>query len=181
MIVFLLFDRFPDTWASRDKPHTRNRFRRWRPASLPCPCPQCCLGMANVRTAPHTDPVSTVGHHRPSHHVRYRTDCARACGEPCTFIGRIYKSCPGGRYAYVRLAIPTKEIEVDWNIVEGNWKQFKGKVKQQWGKLTDDHLDVIAGKRDELVGKIQESYGITKDEAEKQIEDFEERNKDARP
>jgi len=74
-----------------------------------------------------------------------------------------------------------KEIDMDWNIVEGNWKQFKGKVKTQWGKLTDDHLDVIAGKRDQLAGKIQESYGITKDEAEKQIKDFEERNKDFRP
>jgi uncharacterized protein YjbJ (UPF0337 family) len=74
-----------------------------------------------------------------------------------------------------------KEMYMDWNIVEGNWKQFKGKVKQQWGKLTDDHLDVIAGKRDELAGKIQESYGITKDEAEKQIKEFEERNKDDRP
>jgi uncharacterized protein YjbJ (UPF0337 family) len=72
-----------------------------------------------------------------------------------------------------------KEIDMDWNIVEGNWKQFKGKVKEQWGKLTDDHLDVIAGKRDQLAGKIQESYGITKDEAEKQIKEFEERNKDA--
>jgi len=71
-----------------------------------------------------------------------------------------------------------KEMDMDWNIVEGNWKQFKGKVKTQWGKLTDDHLDVIAGKRDQLMGKIQESYGITKDEAEKQIKEFEERNKD---
>jgi uncharacterized protein YjbJ (UPF0337 family) len=53
-------------------------------------------------------------------------------------------------------------------------------VKTQWGKLTDDHLDVIAGKRDQLMGKIQESYGITKDEAEKQIKDFEEKNKDDR-
>jgi len=71
-----------------------------------------------------------------------------------------------------------KEMDMDWNIVEGNWKQFKGKVKTQWGKLTDDHLDVIAGMRDQLAGKIQESYGITKDEAEKQIKDFEARNKD---
>lgn len=69
---------------------------------------------------------------------------------------------------------------MDWNIVEGNWKQFKGKVKEQWGKLTDDNLDVIAGKRDQLLGKIQESYGITKDEAEKQIKKFEERNEDKR-
>ena len=66
---------------------------------------------------------------------------------------------------------------MDWNIVEGNWKQFKGKVKAQWGKLTDDHLDVIAGNRDQLAGKIQESYGITKDEAEQQIKDFEELDK----
>ena len=72
-----------------------------------------------------------------------------------------------------------KEMDMDWNIVEGNWKQFKGKVKTQWGKLTDDHLDVIAGKRDQLLGKIQESYGISKDAAEKQIKDFEERIKDA--
>jgi len=71
-----------------------------------------------------------------------------------------------------------KEIDMDWNIVEGNWKQFKGQVKTQWGKLTDDHLDVIAGKRDQLLGKIQESYGISKDEAEKQISDWQARQKD---
>jgi uncharacterized protein YjbJ (UPF0337 family) len=59
-----------------------------------------------------------------------------------------------------------------------NWKQFKGKVKAQWGKLTDDHLDVISGRRDELAGRIQEAYGISKDEAEKQIKAFEDRNKD---
>jgi len=45
---------------------------------------------------------------------------------------------------------------MDWNRVEGNWKQFKGKVKEQWGKLTDDDIDQIAGKRDQLEGKIQE-------------------------
>jgi uncharacterized protein YjbJ (UPF0337 family) len=51
-------------------------------------------------------------------------------------------------------------------------------VKAQWGKLTDDHLDVIAGNRDQMAGKIQETYGITKDEAEQQIKQFEELNKD---
>jgi uncharacterized protein YjbJ (UPF0337 family) len=66
---------------------------------------------------------------------------------------------------------------MDWNIVEGNWKQFKGKVKAQWGKLTNDHLDVINGNRDQLSGKIQETYGITKDETEQQIKRFEELNK----
>lgn len=59
------------------------------------------------------------------------------------------------------------------DTIEGNWKEFKGKVKEQWGKLTDDRLDVINGKRDQLSGEIQQAYGITKDEAEKQIKDFE--------
>jgi uncharacterized protein YjbJ (UPF0337 family) len=62
---------------------------------------------------------------------------------------------------------------MNWDRVEGNWKQFKGKVKEQWGKLTDDQIDTIAGKRDQLSGKLQEQYGISKDEAEKQIKDFE--------
>jgi uncharacterized protein YjbJ (UPF0337 family) len=61
-----------------------------------------------------------------------------------------------------------KEQKMNWDRIEGNWKQFTGKVKEQWGKLTDDDIDVIGGKRDQLVGKIQESYGIGKDEAEKQ-------------
>ena len=59
---------------------------------------------------------------------------------------------------------------------QGNWKQLKGKVKEQWGKLTDDDLDVIAGKRDQLVGRIQERHGIAKDEAEREVESFERRN-----
>lgn len=70
---------------------------------------------------------------------------------------------------------------MNWDIVKGNWKQFRGEVKTQWGKLTDDHLDVIDGKRIELMGKIQEAYGITKDEAEQQIKDFELRHKDGHP
>lgn len=67
---------------------------------------------------------------------------------------------------------------MNWDIVEGNWKQFQGKVQTRWGKLTDDHLDVIAGKRIQLTGKLQEVYGITHDEAEKQIKRFEQFNKD---
>jgi len=62
---------------------------------------------------------------------------------------------------------------MDWNQVEGNWKQFKGKVKARWGDLTDDELDVINGRREELLGKIQKAYGIGKDEAERQLRDFE--------
>ena len=70
---------------------------------------------------------------------------------------------------------------MNWDIVKGNWKQFRGEVQAQWGKLTDDHLDIISGKRIELAGKIQEAYGITKDEAEQQIKEFELRTKDDSP
>lgn len=60
--------------------------------------------------------------------------------------------------------------------IKGNWKQVKGKIKEQWGKLTDDDLDVIAGKRDQLLGRIQERHGIVKEEADKQVREFESRN-----
>lgn len=70
---------------------------------------------------------------------------------------------------------------MNWDIVEGNWKQFQGKVKTQWGKLTDDQLQVIGGKRVMLMGKLQEIYGLSKDEAEKQIKLFENINKDDVP
>ena len=56
--------------------------------------------------------------------------------------------------------------------MQGQWKQLKGKMKTQWGKLTDDDLDVIAGQKDQLVGKIQERYGIQKDEAQRQVDDW---------
>jgi uncharacterized protein YjbJ (UPF0337 family) len=52
------------------------------------------------------------------------------------------------------------------DILEGKWKQLKGKAKQQWGKLTDDELDQIEGKQEELVGLLQERYGYEKEEAE---------------
>ena len=55
---------------------------------------------------------------------------------------------------------------------EGKWKQMKGTVKEKWGKLTDDDVTVINGKKDILAGKIQERYGITKEEAERQIDEF---------
>jgi uncharacterized protein YjbJ (UPF0337 family) len=67
---------------------------------------------------------------------------------------------------------------MNWDRIEGNWKQLKGNVKQQWGKLTDDQIDVIAGKRDQLAGKIQETYGITKDATEKQIADWQKMQKE---
>ena len=61
---------------------------------------------------------------------------------------------------------------MDWNRVEGNWKQLKGRAKQQWGKLTDDDLTAAHGRRDELAGKVQERYGIARDAARKQVDDW---------
>jgi len=62
---------------------------------------------------------------------------------------------------------------MNWDRIEGNWKQFAGKAKESWGKLTDDDIAVVNGKRDQLVGKIQNRYGIAKDEADKQVRDWE--------
>ena len=61
---------------------------------------------------------------------------------------------------------------MNWDQVQGKWKQTKGEFREKWGKLTDDDLEVIAGKRDQLVGRIQERYGIAKDEAEKEADAF---------
>jgi uncharacterized protein YjbJ (UPF0337 family) len=77
-----------------------------------------------------------------------------------------------------------KEITMNSDQLEGKWKQLKGSAKEKWGKLTDDDLDMIAGKRDQLEGKIQERYGITKEEAAKQIREWDEastRDTDATP
>ena len=65
-----------------------------------------------------------------------------------------------------------KETVMDWNRIEGNWKQLKGKIREQWGHLTDDDLDKIAGKREEFEAKLQQLYGLTKDAARKQIDEW---------
>ncbi len=61
---------------------------------------------------------------------------------------------------------------MNWDQVSGQWKQIKGRAKVKWGRLTDDELDIVEGKRDQLVGKIQERYGIAKDKAEKEVDDW---------
>lgn len=61
---------------------------------------------------------------------------------------------------------------MNWDQLEGKWKQYSGKVKEKWGKLTDDDLEVVRGRRDQLIGKIQERYGIVRQEAEKQVDEF---------
>jgi uncharacterized protein YjbJ (UPF0337 family) len=69
----------------------------------------------------------------------------------------------------MRLQSAEKEVAMNWDEVSGKWNQLQGAVKERWGKLTNDDLTVIAGKRDVLVGKIQERYGITKEAAEQQV------------
>ncbi len=63
----------------------------------------------------------------------------------------------------------------------GNWKQFGGKVKEQWGRLTNDPQRESAGRRDQLVGRNQERYGVAKEEAARQLKDFLDRNRDWNP
>ena len=62
---------------------------------------------------------------------------------------------------------------MNWDRVEGNWKQLMGQARQQWGNLTDNDLQQAAGRREQLVGLIQERYGIARQEAERQVADFE--------
>jgi uncharacterized protein YjbJ (UPF0337 family) len=68
---------------------------------------------------------------------------------------------------------------MNWDRIQGNWKQVTGKALVQWGKLTNDDLDVIAGHRDQLAGKIQERYGVAKEDAEKQITAWQDKATDA--
>jgi uncharacterized protein YjbJ (UPF0337 family) len=61
---------------------------------------------------------------------------------------------------------------MNWDVLEGKWNQFTGKLKAKWGKLTDDDWTTIGGKKDALMGKIQERYGYEKDKAEKEVDEF---------
>jgi uncharacterized protein YjbJ (UPF0337 family) len=69
---------------------------------------------------------------------------------------------------------PTQETSrMNTDQLKGNWKQFVGKAKEKWGRLTDDDWKVVEGKRDQLAGRIQERYGIAREEAERQVADLE--------
>ncbi len=62
---------------------------------------------------------------------------------------------------------------MNWDQIEGKWKEFTGAAKEKWGKLTDDDWTALKGKRDRLAGVLQQKYGVAKEEAEKQIKEFE--------
>jgi uncharacterized protein YjbJ (UPF0337 family) len=61
---------------------------------------------------------------------------------------------------------------MNWDQIEGKWNEYKGKARQSWGELTDDDLAEVNGKREELAGKIQYRYGKTKEEAEREVDDW---------
>lgn len=61
---------------------------------------------------------------------------------------------------------------MNWNIIEGKWKEMSGSVQEQWGKLTNDELTEINGKKDKLEGMLQTKYGVTQEEASKQVDDW---------
>ncbi len=61
---------------------------------------------------------------------------------------------------------------MDWDRIEGNWKQFKGKAKQQWGLFTDDDMNMMNGRRDELEGRLQERYGYGKDRVRNEVDNW---------
>jgi len=107
-----------------------------------------------------------------------------ACRLPDSFTGAAHlKFIHGNALHAARAGVDTpktrqpspsfKEKHMNWDRIKGNWKQAKGKVIEQWGKLTDDDFDVVAGRREQLAGKIQERYGCAKDEAERQLTEWE--------
>jgi uncharacterized protein YjbJ (UPF0337 family) len=61
---------------------------------------------------------------------------------------------------------------MNWDVIEGKWKQLRGSIRERWGKLTDNDIQRIAGKKDKFIGMIQERYGIARDDAERQVDEW---------
>ena len=74
---------------------------------------------------------------------------------------------------HAQTATVKTEASVAWAKIQGAWTQSKGAVKEQWGKLTDDDVTEVNGRREVLVGKLQTRYGISHEEAERQVGGFE--------
>src|SRR5256714_2027987 len=129
--------------------------------------------MARGRSPPGTTPSSPSLSSRlpclpPWHDWRNR----RACNK---FQCRA-ESAVGTRFA-MRSKVHFKGDTMNWDRIEGSWKQLKGHLKEKWGKLTDDEFDQIGGKRGKPVGQIQDRYRCAEDEAERQVNDWETKQK----
>jgi uncharacterized protein YjbJ (UPF0337 family) len=74
--------------------------------------------------------------------------------------------------ASTRAGRSTGDETMNWDTIAGEWKEAKGKLRAKWGKLTDDDFETIAGKKDVLVGRLQQRYGFKRDEAERDVDDF---------
>ena len=78
----------------------------------------------------------------------------------------------GGHRGFIHAS---EEVLMNTDILQGKWREMKGKVKEQWGKLTDDDLDKIEGKSEQLLGLLQQRYGYARDKAEEEYKRFTER------
>lgn len=72
-------------------------------------------------------------------------------------------------------------VQMNWDQIEGQWKQMKGKMKEKWGKITDSDWNTMTGKRDQLLGKIQERYGYSRDQAERELAEWEREQGSGKP
>lgn len=88
-------------------------------------------------------------------------------------IGALALGAQAQAQSTMQTAPSRSESQTIWQKIEGSWNQTKGAVKEQWGKLTDDDLLAIEGRRDQLVGKIQTRYGVSRDQAEAQVSSWE--------
>jgi uncharacterized protein YjbJ (UPF0337 family) len=107
-------------------------------------------------------------HHPSASHRQYAAAQTAARASPSLRRGDSLRLCT----AISRPCFFTEGIHLNWDLIQGHWKQAASKAKEQWGKLTDDDIDVVAGRRGQLVGKIQERYGVAGDEAEKQLSEW---------
>ena len=92
------------------------------------------------------------------------------CGCVITKVGG--NRVAGGGGLKLRTSEIAREIKMNWDQMEGKWKQLKGTVRERWGRLTDDDIEQIAGNREKLIGLLQQRYGLVKEAAEREVEQF---------
>jgi uncharacterized protein YjbJ (UPF0337 family) len=96
----------------------------------------------------------------------------QAGAPPCAIRPTFGRGTLADKRAFCRRHMLRKEPAMNWDQIKGNWKQLQGSARQKWGKLTDDDLERAKGDRDQMVGIVQERYGIAKDEAEREVDEW---------